>query len=455
MQRCLFFLFYSIFRFSDLNVSASIMEPYTDKTDDYTSTTDGYHDTSARSYQMNIDRNMSTYDDWWNTTTDVHQSYWNGITDVNITDDQMTIDEYSAVSLALLVLNWTLCPFILTGNSLTIAVVTKYIKNVTPTHVSIAFLAVGGISIGIVDFFDLVVHLMGYSTHSEYVYRLLTLVSSVAMGLNISAIFLIAFERCCLLTSRKWHQKYLTVRRQIGLCVTLTVYFMILATILAFVIDYEFRYRVLVPMFEEKIVVYATTSPTYVLITCSTAYCYLKISLFVWKHRKSLLSGQNSSNGNKFQKEKATTCLIAIILTVYLCGTSPTSAYALIISNNPQFVKPELWAFFRMFWYATSLADIFIYVLKVPEFKNGYQKIFCYFLKCPTNQVVPQINVQPSGTNFPLEPRKHFACPEPAINSSAPAKQSGAKDTLHVPQPRKGNEVLFIEVKSADENWQN
>ena len=315
-------------------------------------TTDGYLDTSAHTYKMNTDHDMSTDDDLLNTNTDVYQSYLNGITDTDV-DDQTTTDDNSAVFLAFLIWNWTLCPFILTGNSLTIVIVVKYIKKVTPTHVSIAFLAVAGISVGIVDFFDLVVYLMGYSGHSERVYRLISWVSSEAMGLNISAIFLIAFERCCLLTSRNWYQKHLTVKRQIGLCVVFSVYFMILSTIVAFIMDFELRQGVLMPKFEEKVFVHATRISTYVIINCSIAYCYLKINLFLWKHRKSLVSVQNST---KFQKEKATTRLTAIILTVYLSCTAPISAYLLIVSNNPQFVKPpELSAFFRMFWYATSL----------------------------------------------------------------------------------------------------
>ena len=389
---------YFILRFSDLNGSTFIMDAIqsvTDNKDDYLSTaTDGYHDTSAHAYQMDMDQDMSTDDDWLsNNTTDVYQSYWNAITDADTIDDQMTTDGYSALFSALLISSWTSCPFILTGNSLTIVVIARYIKKVTPTDVSIAFLAVAGLSVGVVDFLTPVMQLIGHSAHSEYVYGLISWVNMVAMGLNISAIFLIAFERCCLVTSSELHQKYLTVKRQVGLCVGFSVYFLVSATILTLMLDYEFRYGVLVPKFEQKTVVYVINTTPYTLISCSIAYCSLKIDLFVWKHRKALIAGQNSSNGKNFQKEKETTRLIAIILTVYLFGTLPTSAYGLMTGNNPEFMKPELWALFRLLWCATSLADILIYVLKVPEFTEGYRKILRCFRKHPTNQIVPQYSI--------------------------------------------------------------
>ena len=127
-------LFYFIFRFSNLNSLASIMDAFhsdTDKTDDYLSKpTDGYHDTSAHVY---MDQDMSTDGQWLNNTTDVYQSYWNAITDADTTDHQMTNDEYSVLFLALLAFNWTLGPFILTGNSLTIVIVVKYSREYRAT----------------------------------------------------------------------------------------------------------------------------------------------------------------------------------------------------------------------------------------------------------------------------------------------------------------------------------
>ena len=99
------------------------------------------------------------------------------------------------------------------------------------------------------------------------------------------------------------------------------------------------------------------------------------------------------------------------------------------------------------------MADIFIYILKIPEFGNGYKKVLCWFQRNPTNQIVPHPNVQPGGLNLPLEPRRDCVSLDPAMNSSAPAEQSGAMDTLRVPQRRREMGSCSLKSNSAQENW--
>ena len=363
----------------------------TDETDDYLATTaEGYHGPSAHAYEISMTQNMTTDEQ-------------------NVTTDDNTINEYLAPLFALLIFKWTLCPFILTGNALTIIVIKKYVKKISPTHIGIAFLAIAGLFVGIVDLLNFIIYLMrGNSVQSEYIYGLMSWITLVATGLNMSAIFMIAFERCCLTTLWRLHQKHLTARRQVGLCVVFSVYFLVYATVLTLMADLESRYGVLVLKFKEKtvVVVYALCIPTYALITCALTFCYCRICLFLWKHRRTLVSNQNISSQNNFQKEKKTTGLIAIILTVYLTGTMPPFVYALITGNNPKFLRLELWEFFRFLWCTTSLVDIPIYAWKVPEFQEGYCKILCCLRKVRTIQVAPSTNVQPCVMNLPLEPRK-------------------------------------------------
>ena len=197
----------------------------TDETDDYwAATTDGYHGKSTHAYQIGMAQNMTTGEYWlhYNTSdvyqsyqnvttddnitdvyqsyqnvttddniTDVYQSYQNVTTDDNITDvyqsyqnvtaDDNTIDEYSTLLFALLIFKWTLCPFILIGNGLTIIVVGKYIKKITPTHVLIAFLSVAGFFVGISDLLNFIIYLMrGNSVQSEQIYDLILWMTLVA-----------------------------------------------------------------------------------------------------------------------------------------------------------------------------------------------------------------------------------------------------------------------------------
>ena len=183
--------------------------------------------------------------------------------------------------------------------------------------------------------------------------------------------------------------------------------------------DIESRDGVLILNFKDKIVVYALCISTYSLLTCALAFCYFRICVFLWKHRKALVSNQNSSSQKNFQKEKKTTVIIAIILTVYLTGTLPLFIYFLMAGNNPKLVSLEVYEFLRCLWCVTSLVHIPIYAWKVPEFQKGYRKILCCLRKVRTIQVAPRSNVQPCVMNFPLEPRREVENSEAVTNCKA------------------------------------
>ena len=325
--------------------------------------------------------------------------------DYNTTNDEIPSDQHSALIFALLLFKWILFPFIVTGNGLTIIVVMKFVKKITPSHVGIAFLSVAGLLAGIVPFLNLIIQLMRDSVHLRYIYLWLFLFTA---GLNISAMLLIAFERLLLVTSWKFHQKHLTVRRQVGLCMAFSVYFFLSAGILTLLTDPEFKYGAVVPRSKMKGIISVLVIPTYTLATCTILYCYLKICLFIWKQRKTLISSQSNPNQQHFQKEKKTTVLIAIILTLYLSGTLPTFVYALLVGNNPKILKPILFVIFRLLWYVATLIDTFVYAWKVPDFQQGYRKILCCLcnVRSRTIQVAPVLNVLPCGSSLPLEPRR-------------------------------------------------
>ena len=92
---------------------------------------------------------------------------------------------------------------------------------------------------------------------------------------------MIAFERCCLITLWRLHQKHLTARKQIGLCVAFSVFFLAFATFLISMANLESRYGVLVLKFKDKTVVYALCIPTYSLLTCALVFCYLRFAYFM------------------------------------------------------------------------------------------------------------------------------------------------------------------------------
>ena len=368
---------------------------------DYPNTTSGgYSNTSAHAYQMGVDQNMtSDHNSVHYNNTDVPQAFQNVTT-----DDEIFTSEYPVLLLILGIFKCILPPFIWTGNCLTILVVMKYINKVTPTHVTITFLASAGFFVGIVPVLSLTFYLVGDSAHSKYIYGLNSWVTAAARTLSVSAILLIAVERCFLVTYLKLYQKNLTIRRQVGLCIAFCVLSLFLATMYALQTDYKLRYGALKPQSEHKSIINILLIPSYALFTCILVCCYLKILLFLWKTRKTLASSQTSSNQQSFQKEKKTTSLIVIILTVYLIGTLPTVVYTVMIRRYPKIWNFELWEFLRVVWCVTALVDTYIYAWKVPEIRNGYCKLLC----CLRGAASIRLPLRPMYSIVPLEPRREF-----------------------------------------------
>ena len=348
--------------------------------DDLEKTTDGYHGTFAHTYQMGSVQNITTDEYWQNyKTTAVYQFYKSVTIDGETTKDEITREEHLTTALTLGMITWILLPVILIYNGLTIIVVMKYIKKVTPTHVVIAFLAFAGLFVGIVPILRLTLYLMGDSAYSKCINDLNGWVTMAARTLNVSAILLIAVEHCFLVTSSKLYQKYLTVRRQVGLCIAFCVFSFLLSTIFSLMADSEFKNGNSYQGHLGKRVIFVlyVWLPIYAIKTCILGFCYLKIYLFLWKHRKTVTLSQNRSNQQNFPKEKKTTTLIAIILTVYLFGTLPNFVYAMMIQRRPKLLNLAMWEILRVVLYFTTLIDIFIYAWKVPEFQDGYRKILC------------------------------------------------------------------------------
>ena len=257
-------------------------------------------------------------------------------------------------------------------------------------------------------------------------YDLIVWVTLLAVGLNISAMMLIALERFILVASWKFHRKHVTLRRQVGLCMAFSVYFLLFATTqVMLLIDSEFKHGVLLIRSKHTAVSTALFVPTYTLITFTLVCCYLQICFFIWKQRKTLVLRQNSSNQGDFQKEKKTTVLITIILTVYLAGTLPPFVYAMLTENNPKYLAIDLLELFRLLWCATTLVDIFICAWKVPQFQEGYCKILCGLLKSRSIQVVPQPHVHSSRNSLPLEPRREFDSSGFEMNNLVAVIESG------------------------------
>ena len=170
-------------------------------------------------------------------STNTYESYENVTS-----DDDKTTDKYPIVLLAVLSFKWILSPFLFIENVLTVTVIVKYIRKVTPTHVVITFHSMSGLFVAIIHPFNLVLFFTGESLDSKYLCDFLTWVKFVAVGLNFCGAFLIAIERWFLVTSFKLHRKFLTVGRQVYLCVGFSACLLLSATIYTLLVESELRF---------------------------------------------------------------------------------------------------------------------------------------------------------------------------------------------------------------------
>ena len=301
--------------------------------DVYVSST--YRSRGSTEDHLQTDEHMST-----NTNNNMLPTHMYESTNVT-TDDEITADETVLFVFVLLILKLILSPLILTGNSLTIIVVMKYIKKITPSHVVIAFLAIAGLFVGIVPLLNLVVYLVGDSVETKTICGAMTGAKTMAIWLNIWAIMLIAIERFILVTSWKWHREHLTSRVQAYLCFVVGICGLIVAILFSFLTKTKLSYGdcYFLMVSENKFIVYVAMVSSQAVITCSVVYCYLRICHFIRKNRKNLASSQNTSSESNFNKERKTTFLIAIILIAYLVGTVPATIYILMTSHNPAIWK--------------------------------------------------------------------------------------------------------------------
>ena len=399
-------------------------------------------------------------DDWLTATipfnlmsTDTYQPHENVTS-----DDNKTTDKYPIVLFTVLIFKWILSPFLFIENVLTITVVVRYIRKVTPTHVVITFHSISGLFVAIIQPFNVVPFFRGDSLNSKHLCGFLTWVNFVAFGLNICAVLLIAIERCFLVTSFQLHRKFLTARRQVYLCVGISVCHLLSATIYTMMVESDLRYGdccLLSVSPQTRGVVYFVSMAPYVVVSCSIAYCYLRICRFVWKQGRALASNQNSSIQNSFQKEKRTTVTIVIILTVYVAGTAPAFIYSLLTLQYAKFWKTELYEFFQLLWNVAAITDSFIYARKIPEFKEGYRKILCCLRKSHRIQVIPLRKVESPRNNLPLEPSRDLGSFGSTTNHPTACIASGTRttETTSLLDPIPEQNEFFSEESSKKTKW--
>ena len=365
---------------------------------------DIYQNFSSAAYRSTTDENdgitpsLSVFSVYPDDDSSANQLLGDGHVNTTGYDVMEGLDEGIPFSISFYV-RCVLACITLAGNIFNIAIITKYVKHVTPTHIALAFQATANILAGGLPFIQLA--LTGDKPKSMCGFTLFVMILTYYM--NSFSIMLIAAERCILLVSWKWYKQFWTNKKQACLCACACFWCVFVGAVTTLHVDSEIRLKscFFTQLTGNKLLVYMLTILSYLLASLILIFCYLRILYFLWKHRMTM----NSSTSQR-QREKKTTRLVAVILTVYIIGTLPVINYRALQEAKSQNWNRGLVIAFRIIWHVSTLLNTFIYVFKAPEFHQVYEKVFCCKMFRRKKVEPPDIQLRAVSVPVGLEPRR-------------------------------------------------
>ena len=327
-------------------------------------------------------------------------------------------NDYLLFSFVLCVCKCVLSFPIITGNGLILTIISRHTKK-SPSHVSVSFLACADLSAGLAPWFFLALYSRNELTHQKVFCTFTAWLEAVTIALDSIAVFIIACERCLLITSWQFHRKYLNVRRQIYVSLFGAFGSLIIPTASSFAGDVPPRYGSCYwALISDKLVPYILLIPTYTIFLTALICCNLRIVHFVWKHKLRLVANQNSVSGKDFGKEKKTTAIQAFIVSYYIFSTLPLMIHSCVIPDDPSRSQVALLDTWLFIWYLTALVNPLIYASRVPEFREEFRKICFGFIKRRRReQVDPYHGAHPMKGS--IRPRREFANSQPETEESS------------------------------------
>ena len=355
-------------------------------------------------------------------------------------DNNTNISNNIAFSFVLCVLKCVLSLPIITGNGVILFIIIRHAKK-TPSHVSVGFLACADLLAGLTPWFFLLIYLRDELAQQKVFCTFTVWLEAVTIALDSIAVFIIACERCLLITNWRLHRKWLSVRKQIYISLLGTFGALICPTASSLAGDvlpmYGNCYWALI---SEKLVPYILLIPTYTIFSTALICCNLRIVHFVWKHKLRLVANQNSVNKKDFGKEKKTTTIQAFIVSYYILSTLPLMVQSCVIPDFPSRWQVALFDTWLFIWYLTALVNPLIYACRVPELQEEFRKI-CAHVTCKRrrNLVAPSHGIY--TINQSIQPRRDCTLPKtdavsiPPVTVSNVSQNSGTgKQLLEAPQ---------------------
>ena len=287
-----------------------------------------------------------------------------------------TIEQYFSLSFYICVAECCLSPFILLGNGLTVVVVTRYLKTVTPTHVAVTYLAVADFTVGMMSWF----HLTTYLTQGDWKHwrnwcKFAAWCDYASSALNTVAVMLVAIERCVLITKWDFYKKHYTVRKQKIISAASASFVLLTATA-------DIALSLKNPKFGKCYFDLITNADIFAVISrlmfatfsFILVFSYVRIIRFLWKQRRSVVARQQVQNRPK--REKKTTTLMALIVSIYLSTTVPVWIYPLTLSEYVTIHQVGILDIFIFIYYCNALVNPILYAARIPVFKEACGKIF-------------------------------------------------------------------------------
>ena len=115
---------------------------------------------------------------------------------------------------------------------------------------------------------------------------------------------------------------------------------------------------------------------------------------------------------NQYNKEKKTTILITLIVSIYISTTVPGWMYSQTLQDDVTENQTEILDFFILIFYCNAIVNPILYASRIPVFKEVYGKIFGQIFSRGRNRV-DTLTVDTRDTNVPLEPRRNNESLEP------------------------------------------
>ena len=321
-----------------------------------------------------------------------------------ITTAQTTEDKFGVI-FYIIVMKCCLSVVIFLVNGVPLYILKRYIKHINAVHLTIAYLASADIFLGLDPWLRLVLIFMKNLNWQKTFCVFALRSNAFSQHWKIQAIMLIAAERYLLVARSNFHHKHVTPAKfkyVFVAGVTFTLVAMIISSFTQNTTPKPGECFGTVP--GKKIRLFF--SSIYWIYTLIIIFSYVKIIILIWKKRKAQTDRFKVQHT---KKEKKTTILTMIVISLFLVTTAPRIMYVMSLPENPTKGQYQFGKLLSLLWFCNSIVNPLIYTCKVPAFKEAYAKIFGrFFQNTSRNRVGEQINVQEfrSNMNVHVEPRR-------------------------------------------------